>query len=219
MASFSMSQLAAAKQQKPRKSSAKPKEPVNRMSEATAALPLTANKRSMTWLLKGAELAGFGEAELAILDQAFGLICQGEAFKAVGKIKRAVGEADSVAAKAELEALASMAEGRSTLPKATRSKTSLEGFGRSKPKASAGIDTTVMEKLMEALASKGLIDLPSEIEVVEDDEIIDEVDEVEDEAEGFDEAKWFGELTAEEHFGLALQHLLEGIDKSRPMEA
>ena len=207
MAKFSLSDLHAASQRKTRKPKAKPSKRQNRMSEAKASEPMTNNPRTMKIVLQGAILAGFGEAELAVIDQAVSLICQGEAFEAVGAIKDAIAEGDSATARAEVEALASMAEGRSSLPKATRSKTSLEGFGRSKPKASAGIDTTLLEKLTEALASAGMgkamLPLPSEIEVVEDDEIIDEVDEAaEDEAEVED-------LTAEEHLERCLHHLLE----------
>lgn len=208
MAKFSLSDLHAAKQRKTRKPKAKPSKRQNRMSEAKASEPMTNNERTMKIVLEGAILAGFGEAELAVIDQAVSLICQGEAFETVGAIKDAIAEGDSATARAEVEALASIAEGRSTLPKATR-KLSAESFGKTKTKSSE-IDTTVMEKLMEALASKGLIDLPSEVVVEDDDEIIDEVDEA---AEAETEVE---DLTAEEHLGLALQHLLEGL---RLMEA
>jgi len=159
MAKFSLSSLSKAEESKVRKSDSK-----NRMKLETAALPLDSSKPTMNLLLKGAELAEFSKAERDLLDQASGLICRGEAWSVIGKVKDAIKDGDTALSKAELWSLMALAEGRSELPRSSK-KTSKTPKESSKPNIDvsslkAKIDEVVEDDLKDALerALEGLLD-------------------------------------------------------------
>jgi hypothetical protein len=160
MAKFSLSSLSKAAESKVRKSS----DSSNRMKLETAKLSLDGSKPTMKLLLKGAVLAEFSKAERDMLDQASGLICRGEAWKAVGAVKNAIKDGDEVIAKAELWKLMGLAEGRENLPRSSE-KTSETPKESSKPSIDvsslkAKIEEVVEDDLKDALerALEGILD-------------------------------------------------------------